>query len=142
MPEKLSGFVTLLGFGLMLGIGLILPLTTAQAQDTIKVPPINPLQGDSNETIYLPGASNAPADQGTYIQSTFLPQVTSVVVGLTGGMSLLFVIISGVQILTAYDNEERLTNAKKTLTWALLGFVISILSYGIVQIIVSINLSK
>ena len=121
---------------------LSLNLPIALADLNVKMPPINPIQGDADGKILLPGASSPQKDQSKYVTQNFLPGVTSMVVSLTGGLSLLFVIISGVQILTSYNNEERLGAAKKTLTWAILGFIISILSYGIVQIIVSINLSK
>lgn len=114
-----------------------LSVTFAQTQ----APPINPLQGDDSNQIYLPGA-NTPANQGDYIQNKFLPKVTSMIIALTGGLSLLFVIVSGIQILTAFEKEEQLAEAKKTLTWALIGFIISILSYAIVQIVVSINFTS
>lgn len=98
--------------------------------------PINPVTGDP---IYLPAAGNPQGDQSNYIQKTFLPSVTVTIITSTGALSLLFVIISGVQILIAFGNEEKITAAKKTLTWALVGLVIAILSYAIVQIIVSIQ---
>lgn len=88
-------------------------------------------------TLKLPGAGT---DQGQALQQNVLPAVTNIVIGLTGGLALLFVIFSGIQILTAYGNEEKIGAAKKTLTWALLGLVLSILSYAIVQIIVSIKI--
>lgn len=113
------------------------PLAFADVK--VEIPPINPVK---QETVHLPGASGSLDTQPKYIAETFLPNVTKTVVSVTGGLSLLFVIVSGIQILTAYNSEERIGAAKKTLTWALLGFIISILSYGIVQIIVSINLSK
>lgn len=119
---------------------LNLPLVFADVKVT--VPPINPVKGDQDGKILLPGASGTASDQANYISNSFLPRVTSIVVSLSGGLSLLFVIISGIQILTSYTKEEQLASAKKTLTWALLGLIISILSYGIVQIIVSINLPK
>lgn len=102
---------------------------------TYTKPPIVPL-GNTGEDLKLPGVGS---DQGNQIQSKVLPSITSNVIGLTGGLSLLFVIISGIQILTAYGNDEKIGAAKKTLTFALAGLLISILSYAIVQVIVSIN---
>lgn len=102
--------------------------------------PINPLQkvDPLKNQLKLPGATSG--DPSTYIQQDFLPSITSTIIGIAGGLALLFVIIGGIQILTAYGNDERITAAKKTLTWALAGLVIAILSYSIVQIIVSIKL--
>ncbi len=103
------------------------------------VPDINPnASGDKPDTILLPGA-NIPNDEGQGFQKALLPNITKAVIGLTGGLSLLFVIIGSVQILTAYGNDERLVAAKKTLTWAIAGLVIALLSYAVVQIITSIK---
>lgn len=86
-------------------------------------------------TLKLPGVGS---DQGQALQQNVLPAITNIVIGLTGGLALLFVIFSGIQILTAYGNEEKIGAAKKTLMWALAGLIISMLSYAIVQILVSI----
>lgn len=99
-----------------------------------ETPPINPVQ----DRIVLPGTTGS--DQGQFIQSTFLPTVTKFIIALAGGLSLIFVIIAGIQILTAFGNEESIGAAKKTITWALGGLVISMLSYAIVQAIISIKL--
>ena len=121
-------------FGLMLALNLAIPLVFAQ-----DIPPIIPPVVGKNDQVYLPQGDTKgnPAD---YVYSTLLPQITNTVIGLTGGLSLLFVVVSGIQILIAYGNEEKIGAAKKTLTWALVGLVIAILSYAIVQIVVSINI--
>ncbi len=127
--------IFLIIIGTLLIGALQLPMIFAAA--TISTPPINPLQGVKDSPIYLPG-SDAP-NKGSYIQDNFLPRVTGTIIAFGGALSLVFRIIGGIQILTAYQGDEGLGKAKKTLTWALVGFVISMLSYAIVQIIVSIN---
>jgi hypothetical protein len=119
------------------------------AEDTVtqSKPPIIPAgtynqnqtkPGQSNiSTIMLPGAG---VDQGKALQEQVLPNITNIIISITGGLSLLFVIISGIQILTGFGNDEKIGEAKKTLLWALVGVVISLLSYAIVQIIVSIQI--
>ena len=101
---------------------------------TVTKPPIIP--GDVKTPLVLPGVD---IDKGQGIYNNALPTITGLVLQLAGGLSLLFVIISGIQLLTAYGNEEKIGPAKKTLTFALAGLVISLLSYAIVQIIVSIK---
>ncbi len=100
---------------------------------TVATPAINP----SGDALALP-ASNVN-DQGQYLQTEFLPKVTKSIIAFTGGLSLLFVIIGGIQILTDFGSEDQLGKAKKTLTYAIVGLLISILSFGIVQAIISIN---
>lgn len=104
---------------------------------TVTTPKINPVT--DNGTIYLPGA-NTGSNQGQVLQSQFLPSITKFVIGLTGALSLLFVIVGAIQMLTAFGNDEGLGTGKKTITWALVGLVISLLSFAIVQVISSINL--
>lgn len=117
-----------------------IPVVSAQ----IKPPPINPVEGKTQEngqdigSLKLPGAKSD--NQGKYLQETFLPKITSLIIGSAGGMAMLFVIIGGIQILTAYGNDEKIATAKKTITWALAGLLISILAYSIVQIIISIEI--
>lgn len=110
------------------------------ATQTFAQAPINPLTTEEQEKqpLKLPGARSG--DPSTYIQQDFLPSITSTIIGIAGGLALLFVIIGGIQILTAYGNDEKIAAAKKTITWALAGLVIAILSYSIVQIIVSIKI--
>ena len=102
---------------------------------TMSRPPIIP-GGTESAPLKLPGVGS---DTGQALQQNVIPSITNTVIGLTGGVALLFVIISGIQILTAYGNEEKVGTAKKTLTWALAGLVLAMLSYAIVQIIISIQ---
>lgn len=115
---------------------------TAFAQDN--APPIIPLGADGQKgtpdgvpSLKLPGTTYNSANA---LQDSLLPTVTKTVIALTGGLALLFCIVSGILILTAFGNEERLTSGKKTFAWSLIGLLISILSYAIVQIIISIKI--
>ncbi|MFC1750864.1 hypothetical protein ACFL2V_18890, partial [Pseudomonadota bacterium] len=70
-----------------------------------------------------------------------LPTITQTVIAAAGGLAILFIIIGGVQLLTAYGSDEKVTNAKKTITFAIVGLLIAILSYAIVSIISAVNLT-
>ncbi len=72
---------------------------------------------------------------GGYLQEQFLPKIAVTIISLAVGTSVLFIIIGAIMMLTAYGNEEKLGNAKKTIILALIGLVISLLSYVIVQLI-------
>lgn len=119
--------------------------TTLAADLTLTKPPIIPVGTDEAQskdaniaTIKLPGVGSEQG--GKALQESVLPTFTNIVISTTGGLALLFVIIGGIQMLTAFGNEDKVGQGKKTLTWALVGLVISILSYAIVQIIVSIKI--
>ena len=75
-----------------------------------------------------------------YILGTFGVKFLTGFWGLVAATSVIFIIIGGLQMHLAFGNDEAVGTAKKTLTWAIVGLVIAILSVGIVRIISSINL--
>jgi hypothetical protein len=107
---------------------------TAGNTQTVTIPPIIPV----NDKVYIP-VNNTGESNKNYLQNRLLPNIASVIIAITGGLSLVFVIISGLQLLTAYANPDQATAARKTLIFALVGLVIASLSYGIVAIIASIT---
>jgi cobalamin synthase len=102
-------------------------------------PPIIPTQAESQETLLIPKSPTGAAEE-TYFTTRFLPQITTTIIAMAGVTAVLFMIIGGIQILTAYGNDEKIGKAKKTITFAIVGLLVAILSYAIVMIISSINL--
>ncbi|MFC1655772.1 hypothetical protein ACFL3C_02800 [Patescibacteria group bacterium] len=126
-----------LGFWLFnTGVMMLLTTSTVFAQGSKpaetkapSIPDISTLPGPQ-------GGKDVDVSQvGGYLQEQFLPRVAVTVVTLAVGSSVLFVIIGAIMMLTAYGNEEKVGNAKKTIMLALLGLVISLLSYVIVQLV-------
>jgi FtsH-binding integral membrane protein len=111
-----------------------LPLALAQTR-----PPIIPTQ-ETIEQLMIPRSPVGVAEE-TYFGGTFLPTLTRTIIAMAGVTAVLFIIIGGVQILTAYGNDEKIGKAKKTITFAIIGLLIAILSYAIVSIISAINLT-
>lgn len=85
----------------------------------------------------LPGPSSEQKleDSSTYLTGLLLPNIARTVTGLAITLSVLFIIFGAIQFLTAYGNDEKLSNAKKTIMFALVGLVLSLLAFAIVQII-------
>ncbi len=50
----------------------------------------------------------------------------------------LMILIGGFQILTARDKPEQITSGRKTIQWAVIGFVIILISKGIALILLNI----
>lgn len=57
-----------------------------------------------------------------------LHNVISLALLLAGGIAAIYIIIGGISYLTAYGNEEKASNAKKTITWALIGLLLIVLA--------------
>ena len=112
-------------------------LSTALAQGRPPIVPVDP-EGKIDELVIPHAPAGASNEQ--YFGGIFIPAFTKVVIGAAGATAVLFIIIGGVEFLTAYGNEEKITKGKKTITYAIIGLLIAILSYAIVTIISSINL--
>ena len=130
MMKKLLRYISI---STIIALGDI-SLTFAQ-----RPPPIIP----AGNSLVIPSASTlASSEKSTFIADTLLPTITRTVITLSASLSVLFMIIGGITILTAYGKTEKIESAKKTIIWAIIGLLISILSYAIVSIISGIELPK
>lgn len=68
---------------------------------------------------------------------TILSNIIILVLGFAGLIALVYIIIGGYQIATARGNTTQADAGKKTLTNAIIGLVIIILSYTIISIVVN-----
>lgn len=59
--------------------------------------------------------------------------VANILAGAAGTIALAFIVIGGIQLITAGGNQEQAGKAKNTLTWAVIGFILIIASYSIVS---------
>jgi FtsH-binding integral membrane protein len=126
-----------LKFGFMIVL-LLASFSSTFAQTPSSRPPIIPPGSTDNQPLLLP---HTPANQveENYIGGTLLPNVTKTVIAAAGACAVLFIIIGGIQILTAYGSDDKIGKAKKTITWAIAGLLIAILSYAIVSMISRIS---
>lgn len=90
----------------------------------------------------LPGPSkDQVTDRGSrqILTESVLPKFAINFIGFIGGIALLFVIIGGVRYTMVYGNEEAAEKAKNQIIYALVGFLIALLSYTIVSIISNVE---
>lgn len=78
-------------------------------------------------------ATFAAAAQDYFLKSA--ARLTNGFIGAVAALAVLMLIISGIQMLVAYGDEEKITSAKKTATWAIFGLLLTILAYAIVSIL-------
>jgi hypothetical protein len=60
--------------------------------------------------------------------SKIIDKFTTYLAGFAGALAVLFIIYGGFLMVTAGGNKDRLDSAKKTLTFAILGLIIIVLS--------------
>lgn len=121
---------------------VLMTVGLAMAQSSNR-PPIIPegLTTDQSALIIPNSANvtNSPEEQ--YFGGYVLPAITRTVIALSGALAFVFMIVGGIQILTAYGNEERVSAGRKTMMFAVVGLVISMLAFAIVQIVSSIQIA-
>jgi hypothetical protein len=102
---------------------------TANTQPTLGGSTIttNPSTSNSSATLYNP----LPENDLTHV---FL-LVTKSFLDIMGIWAVMFIIFGGFQMVMSSGNEEAYLKAKKTITWAVLGLAVAILSFSIVAIV-------
>jgi hypothetical protein len=79
----------------------------------------------------LPGSSTSS------ISNTIVSVIKNILLPLAGIIAVLFIIIGGYQYMTSGANEELAESGKKTLQNSIIGLVIVILSYIIVNVVIN-----
>lgn len=93
----------------------------------------------------IPKPSTLPGPKGDITSSsdtlrktlvnTVLPKLAVVLIGAVASLSLVFLVIAGIRFATAYGNDETVQKAKKQAIYAVVGLIISLMSYTIVTIV-------
>lgn len=81
-----------------------------------------------------------PADPTEITKEAINNMIWKVVLGMVeavGAIAGIFIIYGGIMYMTALGNEESLSKAKATLTWAVAGMVLIIFAYAIVKYVVA-----
>lgn len=73
-------------------------------------------------------------NQATFI-GDLVTNILPIIFGLAGFVSVIIIVISGIQFITSSGNPEAAAAARNRLIYALIGFVIIILAFAITQII-------
>lgn len=63
--------------------------------------------------------------------------IVNFVFGLAGALALLFIVLGGLRYIISQGDPNNAAQAKNTIIYALVGLVITVISYGIVRFVVS-----
>ena len=94
-------------------------------------------------TDILPGGGMDVAEdiESSFIFTKLIPFAIDYGIKLAIGLSVVVLIYSGYQFMTAYGNTDKQGAAKKTAIYALIGLILALTAYGIIFILTSIQLS-
>jgi uncharacterized membrane-anchored protein len=85
----------------------------------------------------LIAASNVkiPADSipKVSVNATTVGNILSAVFTLVGGLAVLFLLIGAVRYVTSNGDQGQMTQAKNTILYAVIGIVVSLSAFAIVQ---------
>lgn len=68
----------------------------------------------------------------------FIDRVQGIILGVAGVIAVAMIIYGGVLYMTAGGNDDKLAKAKQTLTWAIGGLLVVVLSLVIINIMVKV----
>jgi|SRR3989339_1055622 len=84
----------------------------------------------------LPGPTSESAiENKDYLTSKLIPGFVSGSLGILGGVSFVMLIYGGIQYLITFQDEAHAEKAKKTIQYAIIGLLIGMFSYSLVNII-------
>jgi amino acid transporter len=87
------------------------------------------------------GTTRPPANVPTDITGAIM-NITNWILGFIAIIATLVIIWGGVQYLTAAGNEDQVANAKKTISYGIIGVVIAGLAYAMVIVITTVILAQ
>lgn len=93
----------------------------------------------------LPGLASDnldnPEDARQYFIGDLLPRVTKLLITLVAIASFVMLLVSGFTYFTTFGDTDKGDKAKNTAIWSLVGLIVAMLSFAIVQVIGSLPFS-
>lgn len=109
--------------------------TTAPGDGVIPSPKL-PGPEDAKELEGLAGKGFTAENLVGKLVSDIIP----IILGIAGFLTVIFIVISGIQFVTSSGNPEAAAAARSRLTFAIIGFIIIILAFAITQLVDTIFL--
>lgn len=73
---------------------------------------------------------------------TLLSNAALILMGFVGALSVIFIIVGGIQYITSAGNSSGTERAKKTITYAIGGLILALSTTAIITLINSLFFSK
>lgn len=100
---------------------------------------IDPLLRPENAPTISGQADESALEYEEYrVRAEIIRRVSNIILGLAGIVAIYFIITNSWFLILAAGSEEKITQHKKGIAWALLGLVFIILSYSIIRFIVEL----
>ena len=70
--------------------------------------------------------------------ASLIRTIGNVLAGAVGGISIIFIIVAGIKYSTSGGDEKKVTSAKHTLTYAIIGLAIAVFAAVIVNLVINL----
>ena len=121
---------TLLGLLLLVGI-VAAPLATVNVASAAG-------KADACEGIAAIGGGNACNNNAAGdALPAFIKDIINILLFLIGAIAVIMIIIGGIRYVTSNGDQGQVTGAKNTILYAIVGLVVAIMAYAIVNFVVS-----
>lgn len=67
------------------------------------------------------------------LKEYFLPNLITALIAFAGITAVVFIILGGIKFITSGGDELKVSQAKSTVTFAIIGLVVVVLSYAIIR---------
>jgi hypothetical protein len=101
---------------------------TAPASFVSAASPLDDVCDNNSDSAICENKNDSSDDLVTTIVNTFLY--------VTGALSVLMIIVGGFQYVTSQGNSANVTKAKNTILYAVVGLIVSVLAFAIVNWVV------
>jgi type III secretory pathway component EscT len=122
--KKLRNIVLILGVAI--GIGLFIPVSANAVSNVIS----DQCAGVTDSTVCN------KANSTTATPSNFIGTIVNTLLFIVGALSVVMIILGGIFYATSNGDSSRVTLAKNTITYAIIGLVVSFLAFAVVNFVV------
>jgi hypothetical protein len=120
--KKLRNIIMILGIAL--GVGVLAPAVSANAASVIA----DQCAGVTDSAV-CKDQNNKPND--------LIAKIVNTLLFIVGGLSVITIIVGGIFYTTSNGDSGRVTMAKNTITYAIVGLVVSFLAFAIVNFVIA-----
>lgn len=83
------------------------------------------------------GAQNVQTGGGSTNVEEIVKSITNILMFLIGAVAVIMIVIGGFKYTTSNGNAEQIKSAKNTIMYAVIGVVVALFAYAIVNFIIS-----
>ena len=112
--------------------GLAGVATISPAYATVYCPNGQPAPGDN-----LSGCTDISSGNNTNDLMTTLSTIINVVLGVVGFVAVVMIIMGGISFITSQGDSAKVTKARNTILYGVIGLVVALLAFAIVNFVLS-----